>query len=224
MKTLKNWLPKLIAATAVLLLAVLPVSAAGSAVTTTGSVKVDTSLRVRSAGNTGAPIVGRFYSGTKVTILSSYNGWYKINGNGLSGWVSSAYVKSISTSGITSAAASTAVNAAENVIGAPYLYGGATSVGFDCSGLLKYAYQKAGITLPHSSSTQAQQGTWVARSALRPGDLVFFNTSGGSTINHDGLYIGNGLFIAANSSGVQICDLDGSYWSNAYITARRISG
>lgn len=197
--------------------------AAGSVVTQ-GTVHVSTSLRVRSAGNTGAPVVGSLYSGAGVTILSSYNGWYQVQSSAGTGWVSGAYIRSLSTAGIANGKAGAAVNAADKMVGARYLYGGASAAGFDCSGLTQYAYAQAGVTLPHSSAAQAGKGVWVARAALQPGDLIFFSTNGSGSVNHVGIYIGNSLFIAANSDGVAVCDLRGSYWSGVYLTARRVTG
>lgn len=220
------WLKHTAAACALLLgLSVFSLPAFGyDAPATAGIVSVSTNLRVRSAGNTGASILGRLTNGASVTVLSSYNGWYKIKSGSLTGWVSAAYIKSMTTSGSWTTQANTAVNTADRLIGVPYLYGGATTAGFDCSGLTQYVYAKAGISLPHSSSAQATKGAAVARAALQPGDLVFFSTNGSGSVNHTGIYLGANLFIAANTGGVAVCDLSGSYWSGVYLTARRVTG
>lgn len=183
-----------------------------------GTVRVSNYLNVRSAGNTGAPVVGRLYNGAAVTILSSSNGWYKISFGSGSGWVSGVYVT------VTSNGASTVVTAAKSALGVRYVYGGASLSGMDCSGLAVYCYAKAGVTLPHSAARQAALGTAVSRSALKAGDLVFFDTDGGNNaITHVGIYIGGGEFISAQSGAgmVKEASLSNSYWSSAYMTARR---
>jgi len=104
----------------------------------------------------------------------------------------------------SSNAAQTAVNAAKSMIGTRY---GATINGttFDCSGLVYYAYKQAGISLPHSSSAQAQYCKEISKGELQPGDLVFWEYSWGSgfmNIGHVGIYVGNGQVIDASPSGV----------------------
>lgn len=189
---------------------------ASLAYTGTGTVKVNTYLNVRSSASTSASIIGKLYNGTNVTITGSTNGWYKINYNGGSGWVSSSYIT-------TSSKATTVVNTAKSCLGVKYIYGGATTSGFDCSGLTMYCYSKIGITLPHNSLAQSKLGTYIKRTNLQPGDLIFFDTSGGKSINHVGIYIGNNSFISAQSGAgsVKTASLSTSYWSTAYVTARR---
>ena len=185
---------------------------------TTGTVAVSGSLNVRSAGNTGAPIIGRLYDGVQVAITGSSNGWDKITFNGGTGWVSGVYV--------VSGKLQTVVSTAKSELGIRYIFGGASpSTGFDCSGLTMYAYNKVGISLPHSSAQQASRGWWVSRSALRPGDLLFFDTDGSNngTVTHVGIYIGGGSFISAQSGGVKEASLSNSYWSAAFVTARRLT-
>ncbi len=95
-------------------------------------------------------------------------------------------------------AAATAIAAAKSQLGVPYRWGGSTpGVGFDCSGLIMYAYAKAGRSLPHSSRALYSMTQRLSAGDLQPGDLVF----GGSPVHHVGLYIGNGLMIHAPHSG-----------------------
>jgi cell wall-associated NlpC family hydrolase len=82
-------------------------------------------------------------------------------------------------------------------LGKPYVWGAAGPDSFDCSGLMEYAWQAAGVSLPHSSSAQYDVGTHVSESELQPGDLVFYY----SPISHVGMYIGNGKIINAPEPG-----------------------
>lgn len=100
----------------------------------------------------------------------------------------------------TSSKGAAAVYWAMKAIGKPYRWGGSGPDSFDCSGLTSWAYRKVGISLPHSSSAQISQGPRISKSNLEPGDLVFF----GSPIHHVGMYVGDGDFIEAPSSGYRV--------------------
>ncbi len=114
------------------------------------------------------------------------------------------------------------VNTAKQYIGVPYVWGGSTPAGFDCSGFVQYVFQLHGISLPRTSRQQWTAGKSIATSQLQPGDLVFFNTSG-SGVSHLGIWVGDGQFIHASSSrGVMISALSNSYWSPRYMGARRV--
>lgn len=106
--------------------------------------------------------------------------------------------------------------------GIPYVFGGTTPNGFDCSGFTRYVFAQAGIYLPRSADEQYEVGRSVSYSRLQSGDLVYFTTyeSGAS---HVGIYLGNGQFISATSSrGIAIARLDSGYWGDRYIGARRV--
>ena len=112
------------------------------------------------------------------------------------------------------------VGIAMRYLGVPYVWGGATPAGFDCSGFVEYVYAQVGVSLPHYTGAQWNVGVPVARSDLQPGDLVFFDGLG-----HVGLYIGGDEFIHAPHTGtvVQISSLSGWY-ADTYVGARRIIG
>jgi peptidoglycan DL-endopeptidase CwlO len=110
------------------------------------------------------------------------------------------------------------VGIAMQYLGTPYVYGGASPSGFDCSGFIMYVYAQVGVSLPHNAAAQYGQGTPVDRSQLQPGDLVFFNGLG-----HAGIYVGGGSFIHSPHTGdvVKISSLSGWY-ASTYVGARRI--
>lgn len=114
------------------------------------------------------------------------------------------------------------VETARRFIGVPYLWGGTTEAGFDCSGLTMVAYRLNGLNLPRVSRSQFKAGRYVAKSKLRKGDLVFFATNGGDRVSHVGLYIGDGKFIHAPRSGktVRIASLSSRYFSQRYMGGR----
>lgn len=115
------------------------------------------------------------------------------------------------------------VEEAMRYLGTPYVYGGGGPGGFDCSGLVQYVFRKFGVELPHYTVTQAQRGTPVSRSDLRPGDVIFFGENGGrGFLYHVGIYVGNNRFIHAPHTGdvVKISPLEGKYDRN-FACARR---
>lgn len=122
------------------------------------------------------------------------------------------------------------VATADSAIGARYRLGGRgeDGRGFDCSGLIQYAYSRHGITLPRRSVDQARQGRELGRDVneLRPGDLLTFSSSG-QEVTHVGMYVGDGRFIHSASSGVQTSVLSasdpyGKWWFKRWVGARRI--
>ncbi|MCL6458045.1 MAG: C40 family peptidase [Gorillibacterium sp.] len=110
----------------------------------------------------------------------------------------------------------------DKLIGIDYVYGGATTAGFDCSGFTMYIFDQLGVDLSRSSKDQAKIGKTVAKDDLRAGDLVFFET-GGNGISHVGIYLGDGVFVhSASNNGVIKNRLSESYYSKNYVTSRRV--
>ena len=106
--------------------------------------------------------------------------------------------------------------------GVPYVFGGTSPNGFDCSGFVRYVFAGNGLQLPRMADEQYDLGLPVSYNRLQPGDLVFFTTYAPGA-SHVGIYLGDGKFISATSSqGVAIARMDSSYWGPRYIGARRL--
>ena len=107
-------------------------------------------------------------------------------------------------------------------MGVPYVYGGSSPSGFDCSGFVQYVYRMAGIDLPRTADIQFNVGTPVSKSELQPGDLVFF-AGDYVNISHVGIYLRDGDFIHASTTyGIAIDSLHRDYRRDHYMGARRI--
>ena len=111
------------------------------------------------------------------------------------------------------------VDNALSLVGVPYVFGGTSRSGFDCSGYTQYVFKGSGVSLPRTAAEQFNVGSSVSRDQLKSGDLVFFHTytSGAS---HVGIYIGGGRFAHASNSGVAVSSLDESYYAGRYLGAR----
>ncbi|TJX14709.1 NlpC/P60 family protein [Tissierella creatinini] len=116
------------------------------------------------------------------------------------------------------------VISAYRLIGESYVYGDTGKIGYDCSGLTYSLYlEQLGIEIPRNSKAQSSFGIKVDKSHLMPGDLLFFSTNGGG-ISHVGIYVGEGNMIHASlgKEKVSIDSIDEQYYSQTYVTARRI--
>lgn len=106
-------------------------------------------------------------------------------------------------------------------VGAPYRYGGQSPSGFDCSGLVHYAYSRAGMNVPRTTGSLWSGTAAVARADMRPGDVLFFSING--KMSHVGLYLGGGRFVHAPKSGrsVSVESLSSPFYSQAFLRAGR---
>lgn len=127
--------------------------------------------------------------------------------------------------GYGQAARNPVVAAARSLTGAPYKWGGhSPQTGFDCSGLTWWAYRQVGVELPRISYEQLETGQPVNRRDIRPGDLVFFRLHGSRKNVHVGIATDRGTFIHSPSEGGRVREdtLDGPYWRENFIGARRV--
>lgn len=183
-------------------------------------------LNVRVSPNTQCEVIETLPNGTKFEIIYADNGWYNIRlQSGVTGFVCADYVKK-STDGVKgeSAVASQIAMNAHNYIGCRYSYGSSGPNAFDCSGFTSYLYRQYGYSLPRTSASQGSYGTYIDKSNLVAGDLVFFSNRSDRRINHVGIYIGNDSFIHASTStrGVVMDNLNSDYYTKNYICARRV--
>lgn len=209
-------------------------------------------VKIRSGPGTSHSILTAGNSGDKAYIIGINNQWFKVIFGNVIGYIRSDYVdlteipyenkdsankplffRGGKSTGVApsptalkgqSTSATAIIATAKKYIGVPYQWGGSTPSGFDCSGFVQYVFKAHGISLPRVSRDQYAAGYAVSKSNLKPGDLVFFNTSG-SGVSHLGIYMGNDQFIhASTSKGVIIAQLSSSYWTSRYVGARRVLG
>ncbi len=190
-----------------------------------GFVNAD-QVNFRSAPELSATVITVLNLGDTVTIVESQKPWIKVClADQSEGWLYEKYV----TVGTPDNRAllrggREVVSRARSYMGTRYIYGGGSTRGFDCSGFTMYIYRQLGVELPHNAAAQAGTGVSVARENLRQGDLVFFATLGSKTINHVGIYIGDGQFIHASSGygAVRVSPLSEGYYATRYRGARRV--
>jgi cell wall-associated NlpC family hydrolase len=129
---------------------------------------------------------------------------------------------SFTKTGIQKIRANEILSTAARYKGVPYVFGGTTPRGFDCSGYVQYVFKQRGASLTRTADTQFLEGMALRKSQLKPGDLVFFSTYEAGA-SHVGIYAGNGRFWNATSSrGVMLSQLNDSYWGARYYGARRV--
>lgn len=183
-------------------------------------------VNVRATASTEGEILASVTKDTIVSVTGFESGWYKVTCQyGTKGYIRSDFLD-LTKNNTSSSKAAPLVEEAKKHLGAPYVYGGASARGFDCSGFTMFLYSKLGISLPHTATGQWQSGVGTkvySTSALEPGDLVFFNDPSrnrGKACSHAGMYIGGGQFIHASSSrskGVIISGLYEDYYNRYFV-------
>ena len=181
---------------------------------------------IRSGPSTSSGLVDQAGSGAKVFIFGFNCGWYKVQYNGLTGYIRSDLLelteKPKTNTGGAVSAGQQLVDLAKQYLGTPYVWGGTTPSGFDCSGFTQYLCKQLGYTIKRTAAQQLSNG--VSVTSLQVGDLVFFNNTYSSSLaaTHVGIYTGDNQFIHAAAGGVKITDLSDSFYASRYVGARRI--
>lgn len=188
-----------------------------------------TSLNVREYASTDAAVIAELpkYSYVRVNWVEPEWICVAYNNDGLMGYVSSDYIKIFEGEmpDASSSAGQAAVDLAAQFLGVPYVWGGTSPSGFDCSGLMQYVYNQLGYKINRVAEDQMKNGIAISRENLAPGDLVgFYSSPGSGYISHIGMYVGNGIMIHAPHTGdvVKYTSIDGSYYSSRFAGGRRI--
>ncbi|MGF9964045.1 SH3 domain-containing protein [Bacillus rhizoplanae] len=195
-------------------------------------------LNVRSGAGINYGVIGALPQGQKVQVLADEYGWSKVNYNGRTGYVGTRYLSKTpvssgqenkpaekpnngnnnnnSNTSNNSGDTSSLLSYARSMEGVPYVWGGTSASGVDCSGFIYHVYKKFG----YSISRQSVAGYWSSfqhTSNPQPGDLIYFQNTYKSGPSHMGIYLGGGTFIQAGDNGVKVASMNGSYWSSHFL-------
>ena len=210
-----------------------------------GAASVEpTVVNLRKGPSTGSSLLTQLKAGEQVEIFGFNCGWYKVRYEGQVGYIRSdlltllekpegnqgraasvdVSVPASGSSGSSSDLGQQIATYAQQYVGYPYVYGGKSPSGFDCSGFMQFVFAQFGYQINRTATAQLANGYYVEYDDLKPGDIIYFGF--GSTASHVGMYIGNGQFVHAqnSSTGVVITSLSEPGYANRYLCAHRIVG
>ena len=180
---------------------------------------------MRSAAGTTNKIVAKVKKGTTLTVSQQKkmgnDVWFHVKVNKTSGWILGSLLTSANESTSKSSTASqNVVDQAMKLRNIPYIFGGTTKNGFDCSGFVQYAFKQSGKNISRTTLSQFAQSKKVT--SPKPGDLVFFKNTYRKGISHVGIYIGNNKFVHAGGKQSQVTSLSNSYWKSKFHSFKRL--
>ena len=191
------------------------------------------SVNLRAKPDVNSSLLATLATGETAYIIGFNCGWYKVQYEGQTGYIRSDLLAlteapkynsqlTVGSAPVVTTVGQKIASYAQDFIGVPYVWGGTSPNGFDCSGFTQYVFKQMGYTLKRTAAQQLSCGTAVTN--LQVGDLVYFtNTySTSAAASHVGIYIGNNMFIHAANGGVKITSLDQEYYAARYIGARRV--
>lgn len=164
-------------------------------------------LNVRQSASLDAEIIGKLSYGSRVEVLETDGEWTKIRYENEAAFVASQYVSAAPDLGSSVPLDSKRLDVLENIVqpllGTPYILGGTTPNGFDCSGFTSYVFNQLGVKLPRTSEDQFHGGQSIPLEEAQPGDLLFYDSMGKGHISHVAIYMGNGMIVHANGDDVR---------------------
>ncbi len=198
----------------------------GAAIGKVGFVEADTA-HIRRSRSPQGPLLFSVSKGTPLAVINTSGNWYGVlMSDGSTGWVPASDLRISDLKVVSDVPADSsgveAVRLAYTFSGVPYVWGGASRAGMDCSGFVKTVWEMMGRKLPRTAREQALVGEWVDITDIQPGDRLYFNCKGGP-VDHTGIYVGNGMFIHASSSrgGVGVDPLNSPKYRSSLVCIRR---
>ena len=193
----------------------------------------DASVNLRDTPSADGALLATLTTGETAYIIGLNCGWYKVQYEGQTGYIRSDLLaltepprwnsqNYVGEAPVVETVGEQIVNYAYNFLGTPYVWGGTSTSGFDCSGFTQYVFKQMGYSIKRTAAQQLTCG--YAVTDLQLGDLVFFENTytTGADASHVGIYVGNNEFIHAASGGVKVTSLSDDYYAARYIGARRV--